>query len=239
MPKIIKPELSLVREIRINLNKLKKQLLIFLFLQLTFVQAQYLDTLYEVFRSRSSFDIRLESRWSFIEGDAVRIEGYRVGVSFRKKIRIGGGISWMKSNYFKEFDALLPDGNPIKIKQNLNLYYFCYYIDFVFHKTKRWQLSTPLQFGFGWYWWQNQKQPFYRDSQFDHFLYLYEPGISVQYKVFPFLGMGADVCYRFGNADSGYLKYNFHSPSYGIKFLFWIHQLYFTLFPGKSVVAIK
>lgn len=217
------------------MNKLIKHILIFGWGPLTFLHAQYLDTLYEVFRSRSSLDLRLESRWSFIRGNAVRLEGYRLGVSFRKKIRIGGGISWMKSDFKKESKTILPDGTLILMEQYLNLYYFCYYIDFVFHKTKRWQLSTPLQFGFGWYWWQNQRQIFYRDSRFDHFLYLYEPGISVQYKVFPFLGTGADVCYRFGNADSGYLKFNLHSPSYSIKFLFWIHQLYFTLFPESKL----
>ncbi|MCX8079827.1 MAG: hypothetical protein N3F09_01170 [Bacteroidia bacterium] len=199
------------------------------------LKAQYLDTLHEVFISKSSLDIRLESRWSFLEGSPIRIEGYRLGVSFRKKIRIGGGISWMKSNFFRSKLYPAPNGDWVETKENLMLYYFCYYIDFVFHKTKRWQLSTPLQFGAGWYWWQGVRRPFFRDSKFDHFLYLYEPGISVQYKVFPFLGAGMDVCYRFGNADSGYLKYRFHSPSYGVKFLFWIHQLFFYLFPNSPI----
>lgn len=165
----------------------------------------------------------------------MRVEGYRLGVSFRRKIRIGGGISWLKTPLEQTRYAMLPDGSFTPVSEYLMFFYFSYYIDFVFYKTTHWQLSTPLQFGAGWYWWQNRPYSFYRNIRFDHFLYLYEPGIAIQYKFFPFVGLGMDVCYRFGDASSGFLKHRFHSPSYGVKLLFWIHQLYFYLFPKSEL----
>jgi len=198
------------------------------------VFSQYLDTLHEVFTSRSMPDFRLESRWSFLEKDAIRISGFRLGVSFRKKLRIGGGISWISSDFTQNTLQLYPDGNYYEVKQFLNFFYLCYYIDFVFYKTRRWQLSTPVQVGLGSYWWTSSRKFFLKEIHYDHFLFLYEPGINVQYKILPFLGLGMDAAYRFGSADSGMLKRNFFSPVYALKLLIWFDQLFFWLFPESK-----
>ena len=109
--------------------------------------------------------------------------------------------------------------------------YFCYYMDFVFHKTKRWQLSVPLQVGTGLLWYQQRRGYHLNTGEAKYFILFYEPGITVQFKLFRWLGLGNDIAYRFAMKDNTRIGQRLSSPTYSFKMLFWFDQLYFELFP--------
>lgn len=207
---------------------MKKQLFIFCLLVINlFCKGQFMDSIYEVIKQKRSFNINLELRFSFINNQLTTVNGLRGGISFNRKLRIGGGISWLNSDLFLDNE-----------KQYLKFVYLCLYSDIVFYKTKRWQLSVPIQIGMGSSWFQKETQFSFSNKDSKYFLLLYEPGITTQFKVFKWLGFGTDVAYRFTLKNEKNIGENLNSPTYSFKILTWIDQLYYDFFP-KSKLSIK
>lgn len=198
-------------------------------------KAQFLDTLHNVFNNKSSIDARLESRNSFISNQLISVTGVRLGVAYQRKLRIGGGISWMKSNFTNDFYSTNEFGKVDTTTKYLKFGYLCYYIDFVFYKTKRWQLSIPIQAGTGLAWFQKSKQISLYSGDKKSFLLLYEPGITAQFKVFRWFGLGTDIAYRFTLKNNRKIGDKLNSPTYSFKVLIWFDQIFYELFPKSKI----
>ncbi len=188
-----------------------------------------MDSLREVFNHKYNIDARLESRYSFINHELTRVSGLRLGLAFQRKLRLGGGLSWLKSdlknNSFGQSETTL---------KHLKFIYFCLYADFVFYKTKRWQLSVPIQVGLGYSWLQKRKDYYFGNKDPKYFLFLYEPGITAQFKIFKWFGVGSDVAYRFSFNNKKTLA-SFNSPTYSFKILIWFDQLFYDLLPNSEI----
>jgi hypothetical protein len=111
-------------------------------------------------------------------------------------------------------------------------------VDFVFYKTKRWQLSVPIQTGTGLSWFQQKKNYTIGGKTPKYLLLLYEPGITVQFKIFKWFGLGTDVAYRFTLNSNSETRRQLNSPTYSFKVLVWFDQLFYDLFP-ESIFAKK
>ncbi len=213
-------------------------LFICIFLGFTFlVKAQFLDTIKSVTSKKPSIGIRLESRYSFLRNGLVKVEGVRLGVVFQKKLKVGVGYSWLKSDVSDDLEITNYLGNKEIVKNYLEFGYIAYYADFVFHKTKRWQLSVPLQLGTGLAWFQYSDNNIKTRSK-KHFLLLYEPGISVQFKLTQWFGFGTDIGYRFTMKNTQRIGDKLNSPTYAFKLLLWFDQLFYVIAP-KHVLSKK
>ena len=145
----------------------------------TIGSAQYMDTLRKVFSGSRTFDFRYESKNSFINYDRVEIQSLKFGVTFGRKITFGAGYCWLTTPLFekhKHFDEEIKADVFVDRKFRLNFY--CYYFDYIYFKTKRWQYSIPTQFGSGYakfdYTYNNRK---YHE---EFFIVLYEPGSNIK-----------------------------------------------------------
>jgi hypothetical protein len=163
------------------------------------------------------------------------VNGIRLGVAFQRKLRVGGGVSWLKTELGSRQLIVNDAGEEQSVIKYPKFVYFCLYADFVFYKTKRWQLSVPIQIGTGYGWSQNDRGYDLASKSPKYFLALYEPGITVQFKVFKWFGLGADVAYRFAANHRKKTDVNLNSPTYSFKLLFWFDQLYFDLFPNSDL----
>lgn len=193
-------------------------------------EAQFMDSIPSLLKGKAGIDARFESRYSFIGGQVATINGVRMGLAFQKKLKLGGGLSWLNTDL--RFRHPAGDNAPGSLRF-LKFGYLCIYADFVFHKTKRWQLSVPLQVGTGLIW--SQPRRLYKLSGPDpkYFFVLYEPGITVQFKIFRWLGVGNDVAYRFVLRHDP-MPQRIVSPTYSFKLLVWPDQLFFLLFPDHD-----
>ncbi len=198
------------------------------------VKGQFLDTFKVFLHSKPNIHARLESRNSFIKYGRAKISGVRLGLSFKRKLRVGIGYSWLDADVSDPIKITDAFGKPIIVDNHLKFGYACYYADFVFHKTKRWQLSIPIQVGTGMYWFQYSNGLQTIKSQ-KRLLLLYEPGISVQFKIFRWCGLGADIGYRFTLKNNKYIGEKLNSPTYAFKLLFWFDQLFFMAAPKHKL----
>ena len=201
-------------------------------------KAQLLDTIRDFLKHKYSIDVRLESRASFINNELTSVSGVRMGLTFKRKLRLGAGLSWLKTdgyswlktNVTKDFEVLGSDGKLEIQKKYLKFVYACYYIDFVFHKTQHWQLSVPIQLGTGYLWFQENKKYSFGNSEQKYLLLIYEPGITLQYKAFKWLGAGADATYRFSLQDRKKTGVHLSNLSFTLKALFYFDYLFYELF---------
>jgi hypothetical protein len=206
-----------------------KKLLVLVLFGSGVIRAQLFDSLQEILTRHKSIDARIESRNSFINNQLISVSGVRLGVAFQRRFRIGGGLSWLNSAWS---DNEFQTGSDVSA-QYLKFAYLCWYVDFVFHKTKRWQLSVPIQVGTGLAWYQPENRFRWEPSDSKNFLILYEPGITIQYKIFRWFGLGADVAYRFAAVKKFGDKLN--SPTYSLKVMIWFDQLYYLMFPASKL----
>ena len=205
------------------------------FIFMTFcLKGQFLDTFKVFLRSKPNIDARLESRYSFINNNAVEVTGVRLGLSFKRKLRVGLGYSWLKSDIYETI--FVPDdlGNIQSFHNNFKFGYVCLYADFVFHKTKRWQLSTPIQVGLGKYWTQ-YNNGFETIKSKKRLLLFYEPGITIQYKMTRWCGLGLDVCVRLALRNTTYVTNRLNSFVLAPKILIWFNQLFFMVAPKSKI----
>lgn len=199
-----------------------------------FAKGQFLDTFKVFLHSRPSIDARLESRFSFMNHSPTKVSGVRLGLSFRRKLRVGIGYSWLDTDVSEK--KLMTDvyGNLRYTDDHFKFGYVCYYADFVFHKTKRWQLSVPIQVGTGAYWTQYNDGAKTVKSQ-KKLLLFYEPGITVQYKITRWCGLGIDVCARLALRNTNFVGDKLNSFVLAPKFLIWFDQIFYEVFPKNKI----
>ena len=83
---------------------LRKLLFIcFIFLLSYEGETQLVDSLRTLFKKKYSIDTRLESRNSFIDHELTSVNGVRLGLAFQRKLKLGFGVSWLKTPVSKRF----------------------------------------------------------------------------------------------------------------------------------------
>ncbi len=209
-----------------------KVLIIFLFVSFC-IKGQFLDTFKVFLRSRPSVDARLESRYSFMNNSLIKVSGVRLGLSFRRKLRVGIGYSWLNTPVYDKKIVVDGLGNPRMVTSLFKFGYICYYADFVFHKTKRWQLSVPIQLGTGMYWTRYDDGKTITNSK-KRLLLFYEPGITVQYKITRWCGLGLDVCARLALRNTNYVSNHLNSFVLAPKLLIWFDQIFYLAAPKNK-----
>lgn len=213
-----------------------KTVLTILLFVVQIAQAQFLDSLLTSFKGKRSLMIRYESRNSFADHNHIEIASVKGGITFGKRVSLGAGWCWLTSPvYDKIYINDAENGFQDFVDSRLKLQYFCFYGDYVFHKTRRWIYSIPMQFGVG----ETKMQYTYQGAK--HYygkspLVLYEPGVNVKFKVFSWLGLGANVGYRMILKNNKYVNRKMNSPVYSFGVLIWWDELARALFPKNEKV---
>jgi len=199
-----------------------------------FAKGQFLDTFKVFLHSRPSIDARLESRYSFMNNSPTKVSGVRLGISFKRKLRVGIGYSWLDTPVYDKEIVKDELGKPKIITSFFKFEYVCYYADFVFHKTKRWQLSVPIQVGTGMYWTRYDDGEKITNSK-KRLLLFYEPGITIQYKMTRWCGLGLDVCTRLALRNTNYVSNKLNSFVLAPKLLIWFDQIFYMAAPKSKI----
>jgi len=197
------------------------------------VKSQFLDTFKVLLRSKPSIDARLESRYSFFNNTATKVSGVRLGLTFRRKLRVGIGYSWLDGDVSDKLKIQGLSGE-VNVDNYLKFHYLCYYADFVFYKSRRWQLSVPIQAGTGLAWFRYRYNGETVRSR-KHFLLIYEPGMSVQFKIFTWCGLGLDMGYRFALKNTANVGEKLNSFTCAPKLLIWFDQIFFEAAPKSKI----
>ena len=151
---------------------------------------------------------------------------------------MGVGISWLKRPPYEPaqnnlpfyLDKLLvePTGSSV-IHPALQFRYLNLFFEYVYYKTGKWHFSLPIQLGLGdsRYKYKVNGEKMVENK---HLIFLYEPGVSGQYKINKWLGAGLDVGYRLMLINNKTIGSRFNSPVYDIKIIIFWGEIYKTIF---------
>ncbi|MCX7729119.1 MAG: hypothetical protein N2203_06590 [Bacteroidia bacterium] len=193
-----------------------------------------MDTLYFHLKQKPGVDFNFETRNSLLLNDNVKFTGVKIGLRFGKKFRTGISYNWLRTktyNSVKYFYDNLDDTTRGYFKMG----YWSIYMKFVYHKTKRWEYSVPLQFGWGSSWIQEQKNLSFKNQMFKRNMLVYEPTVSIQYKLLKFLALSTNLGYRFVWHHDKKLLSQLNGPIYVFNISFLFDQFFFEAFPESAI----
>ncbi|HRG52015.1 MAG TPA: hypothetical protein PLL00_04200 [Bacteroidia bacterium] len=209
-------------------------------LQFKTIAQPALDTIQWCIKQKPHIFGKLDTRNSFIYNSRIKIFGMKAGVSYGKRLFIGLGYNQIYPNTkaAKSFDKQIyipTEMNTMdSVTAKLQLFYFSAQIEYIYYRTKHWQLSMPLQIGIGQtsykYEWLGKRR--YNEK---YACLIYEPAVSVEYRFVKWIGVGADVGFRFMLTESKALNNKFNSPTYAFKLLIYYSEIFKSLFPNSKL----
>jgi hypothetical protein len=224
-----------------------KRFLFLLFLLISLRgSAQLYDSLHAYLRKPPWIDGGIGTVQSFFYGFKAPIGYVNIGMSFAGRLRFGIGYSKLLTPKYsgRITDDQIPfyekkilvnsSGIMDTVPSKLHFNYFMYYMQYVFYKTKRWNFSVPLRFGFG----QTKYQYDFEGKEVDeqkHFMFIYHPAVAFDYAIFRWLGFYTELGYKFTVIDLKNIKKNFNSPVYSFGFFLYYSRIYKMCFPNSKL----
>ena len=182
------------------------------------------------FHTKPKLDVKFDNRFSFIRDGDVKTIGIKVGVSFRRKFKLGLGINQMllpvESSVINNSDTLIP--------VDLEYFYFSPYLEYVYYSSKRWEFSLSTQFGIGAASYQYENEIGKKVKLRESTVFSYEPAMLIDYKIIRWFGIGTGVGYRLVLYKQPIIKEKFSSPEYVIKLKIYLGEIVRTI-TGKEL----
>ena len=201
-------------------------ILLILFLSFP-ADSQLIDSLEYYFSKKPKLDIRLDSRNAFITNRQVQIFGIKAGVNHSRSVKYGLGYNQLITTLDREFHVQdeLQD-------YTYRMHYLAPYFEYSFFVKKRWEISIPIQLGFGTTYYRPENSALPRLDQ--NLLVIYEPMMSAEYHFFRYFTAGLAVGYRIALVGGRSSPESITSPTYALRFNFLIGKLYRDIFPKKE-----
>ncbi len=182
------------------------------------------------FHTKPKLDVKFDNRVSFIRDNKVKTIGVKIGLSFRRKFKVGLGLNDMllpvHSTYTTDADTAIP--------VNLEYFYFSPYIEYVYFNTKKWEFSLSTQLGIGSASYQYKDVNGKKIKLNESAILSYEPAMLIDYKIIRWIGIGTGVGYRLVFYKSPGITEKFSSPEYVIKLKIYLGEIVRT-FTGKEL----
>ncbi len=198
-----------------KIKHIKVLMLFFAMLLYSFALAQkdpFFDDISKAMQTKPRISFRIDSRNSFISNKVAVIRGYKIGLDYDKKIRLGLGFNRLQTN-FTDNITVNENNENYTVSQRLHLEYISMFADYVFYKSDKWEFNLPIQLGGGYSYkkYKLQNKPYITDKDF---VIIYEANINGLYKIFKWLGAGAGTGYRIMLKGNKNIKDYFNSPIY-------------------------
>ena len=155
-------------------------------------RAQLLDSIRLFTRERPRLVVKLDSRGSFISNRNVSLMGVKVGLEHAGRFQYGIGYSFLSSNV--EQVRILESGEQVQAR--LHMGYVCPYVEYAFFQRGPWEVRIPVQLGFGGASLRYAGEEGDRQQLRRAFVFLYEPSMTVQYRLLRYFGLNAGWGYR-------------------------------------------
>ena len=162
-------------------------------------------------KTTPKFEFRMDSRHSFINQRGVKTAGVKIGLQFAEKLSFGIGYNQLWSPLSTTIFQ-----NGLETKVDLGFHNVSPYVEYVFFRDNKWELSIPVQIGLGSSYYSNSSGVGAEKLR-KEFVMSYEPAITFQYRLFKYFGAGFGIGYRFMFVPNDQLKEKFTSPVYIFK----------------------
>ena len=187
------------------------------------------------FRNKPKFFLTLDKTSSFVSGKGAVTNELRMGLEFKKKLRLGIGYAALISDVVEEKTITTEVTHRDSIlNASLSLAYFSMSSEYIFYDSKRWQITMPVGIGIGssYFSYYEKINGDYKTKKTDQgtVVLLGATGL-VTYRVLRWVGLSAGVGYRIALIKNSKVKESFTSPVYTIKIRLFLGEIYKSVFP--------
>lgn len=187
-----------------------------------------LDTIKACLKHKPQLFGKLDSRHTFISNNNAKVFGCKAGLSYNKRLHFGLGYNQLyppSGDFDMSVYYTTINNKRDSVTAALKLFYISSHAEYAYYQTKNWNLSILLQLGVG--------KTYYQYSLFgkknrinQSMIFIYEPAISVEYKIVKWVGVGVDAGFRFTLTDYRNVNEKFNSPTYAFKLLIYYNEIY-------------
>lgn len=208
-------------------------ILIFSFIGLE-TKAQLFDSIKTDLKKKPVFHYKLDSRSAFIGNRNANVWGIKIGIGFNKRIRFGLGYNYLKSRLPAKVNLISPQTGDV-INTRLRMRYISFYVEYVYYRKNKWELSVPVQLGIG-----STKYVAFIDPKNNfqspgHLVVLYEPCLSVNYKIVPFIAIGTEMGLRLALVKNRTVNEQLTAPIYVFKVLIYWSDMINYFWPNNNI----
>lgn len=173
------------------------------------------DSLTLAFTEEPRFVAKIETRNSFITGNPVQFRGVKAGYQFGETVVLGVGYHWLSSKLKQPLVVNTADGQQT-VDARIRFDYVSPHFEYTFYRKNNWLISLPVQIGFGRSSLEHQWDGEKRKTKFGSVI-LYEPAMSVEYRVLKYIGLGAGIGFRLMLLNNQSIDENFNSPTFSLR----------------------
>ncbi|WP_157807472.1 hypothetical protein [Hymenobacter chitinivorans] len=137
---------------------------------------------------------QFDNRYSIIDGKLVGINGLKLAVEWRGRLRAGAG-GYLLSNGIPSQEEV-PAHYPSGTRAELRFRYVAAYAEYLFIRSNRWELSAPLQLGVGRFFTSFEEPNGAKSKDAKSTVWVLEPSASSHFRVFPWFGIGVGAGWR-------------------------------------------
>lgn len=182
-----------------------------------------MDSIATAFQQPAKIQFKLDSRNSFISGNNASVMGVKLGIEFGKTASIGVGYNWL---YTKMRTEIIDEIENTPVQADIVFRYIAPYFVYSFYHKNKWDISIPIQFGIGMSRAQYTNSVGVKVKQNEGLIVLYEPAMTLEYAVLPFIGIGGGVGYRLMLKNNKAINERFTAPTYKLVFSLKLGVLY-------------
>lgn len=194
------------------------------------------DTALVGFKGKPKFFVTLDKTGSFVGGKPAVTNEIRLGLDFKRKLKLGVGYGQLVSDIVVEKTIKAErSGNDSIVPANLSLSYFSLNGEYAFYQSKRWQLSAPLFLGFGtsyFNYFDIEKKGAIVERRTDEgWVLVTVLGGMATYRILRWFGVSTGLGYRIGLYNNDKIEQSFNSPVYTFRFRIFFGEIYKSIFP--------
>ncbi|MFM7079211.1 MAG: hypothetical protein ACKOYC_05420 [Bacteroidota bacterium] len=188
------------------------------------------------FKGKPKFFLTLEKTASFVGGRAATTNEIKLGLDFKRKLRLGIGFGQLVSDIVVEKDVMSDaTGLDTTVPAKLYLSFLSVNSEYVFYESKRWQLSAPSAIGIGSSYFQffnkDEQGLAFEDRTDEGTVLVVNAGGVATYRILRWFGLSAGLGYRYGVVNNDKVLESFNSPVYSFRVRIFFGEIYKMVFP--------
>ncbi len=170
---------------------------------------------------------------SFVSNKGANTFGYKAGLELNNRIKMGIGYYKLISNIVRP-DSVGQHNNTLPNKQ-LEMYYVPALFEYIFYNKDPWQVSIPINIGFGKsYFWYYKNTALERGQLDKQTVAVLTVNLDGQYKIIKWFGVGAGLGFRVMLKDNNNINENFNSVIYSLRLRLFVDEIYKSLFKKEK-----
>ena len=192
------------------------------------------------FKNKPKFFLTLDRTGSFVSGKEASTNELKIGLEFKKKLRLGFGYAVLVSDVVAEKTAVTEMTNiDSTVSAKLSLSYFTFSGEYIFYDSKRWQITMPVTLGIGssYFNYFEYVKGDYQTKKLDQgTVVIFGPTGVATYRILRWVGVSGGLGFRYAVVNNSKVKESFNSPIYLFRIRIFLGEIYKTVFP-KGVLG--